>query len=231
MDFTFGIITSGDNEPMINEIIDSIEYENIPNYEIIIVGDSNISRKNTRVLIFNENIKPMWITAKKNLITHEAKFENIVYFHDYIKLNEGWYEGQLTAGNDFKIRMDKIINLNGERFRDWCIWPHNHNKMDNFIERECLIPYNITHLSKYMYISGAYWIAKKEVMLEYPLNEELIWGQGEDVLWSKQVRLKHDFNMNTNSSVKIIKPNKDRVFNETSDDKIEILNDKNLWLD
>lgn len=230
MDFTFGIVTGGDNDAMLNAIIDSIEKENIPNYEIIIIGYSIINRKNTRVINFNENIKPMWITAKKNLITREAKYENVVYFHDYIKLNEGWYEGQLKSGNDFKIRMDKIINLNGERFRDWCIWPHNDNKMDNFIERECLIPYDITHLSKYMYISGAYWIAKKEVMLEYPLDENLIWGQGEDVLWSKQVRLKYDFNMNPNSSVQIIKPSKDKVFDETSNDKIEILNDKKLWL-
>ena len=38
MDFSFGIITGGNNESIINQIIDSIEYENIPNYEIIISG-------------------------------------------------------------------------------------------------------------------------------------------------------------------------------------------------
>jgi hypothetical protein len=80
-----------------------------------------------------------------------------------------------------------------------------------------------------MYISGAYWIAKRDVMLEFPLNESLSWGEGEDVVWSKQVRLKYDFNMNQNSSVRIMKPNKDRVFLETSDDKINVLNQKNLW--
>ena len=117
MDFTFGIITGGNNDDMLNEIISTIENENIPNYEIIIVGSSKISKPNVRVIQFNESVKSMWITAKKNLITRESKYENIVYFHDYIKLNEGWYEGQLKAGNDFKVRMDKIINLNGERFR------------------------------------------------------------------------------------------------------------------
>jgi hypothetical protein len=181
------------------------------------------------VIPFNENIKRGWITAKKNIITKESKYDNIVYLHDYIKLDDGWYEGQLKSGNDFKIRMDKIINLDGQRFRDWCIWPHNNNTMDNFIGRECLIPYDIIHLSKYMYISGAYWIAKRDVMLEFPLNESLSWGEGEDVVWSKQVRLKYDFNMNQNSSVRIMKPNKDRVFLETSDDKINVLNQKNLW--
>jgi hypothetical protein len=229
MDFTFGITTSGGNDIIINEIINSIVKENIPNYEVIIVGNSSIIRDHVIVIPFNENIKRGWITAKKNIITKESKYDNIVYLHDYIKLDDGWYEGQLKSGNDFKIRMDKIINLDGQRFRDWCIWPHNNNTMDNFIGRECLIPYDIIHLSKYMYISGAYWIAKRDVMLEFPLNESLSWGEGEDVVWSKQVRLKYDFNMNQNSSVRIMKPNKDRVFLETSDDKINVLNQKNFW--
>lgn len=229
MEFTFGIITGGNNDSMINQIIDSIENENIPNYEIIIVGDCKIVRKNTKIISFNESTRRAWITKKKNIITHEAKYENIVYLHDYIKLNDGWYNGQISSGNDFKIRMDKIINYNGERFRDWCIWPHNNNKMDNFIGRDCLIPYDIINLSKYMYISGSYWIAKKDVMLEFPLDENLAWGEGEDVLWSKQVREKYEFNMNTNSSVFIIKGVKDKVFNEPDKDKIEVLKDINLW--
>ncbi len=225
MNFTFGIITSGNNEAYINAIIDSIEQELIPQYEIIIIGgNSNYDRVNTTVIPFDETIRHGWITRKKNMITHKAMYENIVYFHDYIKLEKGWYNGQLLAGNDFKVRMDKIVNYDGSRFRDWCIWPHNNNHMDALIGRDCLIPYNITHLSKYMYISGSYWIAKKDVMVEYPLNENLMWGQGEDVFWSKQIREKYDFNMNINSSVFIMKPNKDKVFNEPNQEKITILN-------
>ena len=227
MDFTFGIITGGNNDTMINEIIDSIENENIPNYEILIGGNCSIERKNTKILNFDESLKKAWITKKKNLITKESKFENIVYFHDYIKLMEGWYQGQLTSGNNFKIRIDKIINNNGERYRDWCIWPLNGNQMDDIIGRDCLIPYDMTHLSKYMYISGSYWVAKKDVMLEFPLDESLSWGEGEDVLWSKQVREKYKFNMNTNSSVFIIKGVKDRVFNEPNNNKINVLKQLN----
>lgn len=222
MDFTFGIITNG-NDDMINKIIDSVESQNIPNYEVIIVGNCNINRKNTTIIPFDESIKRGWITKKKNIITNLAKYENIVYMHDYIKLEDGWYEGQLKSGNDFKIRMDKILNQNGTRFRDWCIWPHNGNQMDQIIDRDCLIPYDMIHLSKYMYISGSYWIGKKDVMTEFPLNEQLIWGHGEDVEWSKRIRLKYDFNMNPNSSVKIMKPNKDRVFSEPTDDKVNEL--------
>jgi hypothetical protein len=99
--------------------------------------------------------------------------------------------------------------------------------MDDIIGKDCLIPYDMTHLSKYMYISGSYWVAKKDVMLEFPLDESLSWGEGEDVLWSKQVREKYKFNMNTNSSVFIIKGGKDRVFNEPNNNKINVLKQLN----
>ena len=224
MDFTFGIITNGSNDNYIQEIVESIYKQSIPSYEIIIVGNTNIIGNNITNIRFSETQKHAWITRKKNIITENSQYENIVYLHDYIKLEDGWYEGQLKSGNDFHIRMDKIINYDGTRFRDWCIWPHNGNEMDNIIGRDCLIPYDMTHLSKYMYISGSYWISKKHVMEEYPLNESLSWGEGEDVLWSKQVREKYNFNINQNSSVKILKPNKDKVFLEPNDIKINILN-------
>lgn len=219
MDFTFGIITSGNNDDMINRIIDSIISEQIPNYEIIIVGYSNINRKYVSVVSFNENEKRGWITKKKNMITNLAKYDNIVYLHDYIKLNTGWYNGQLLTGDDFKVRMDMIINYDGTRFRDWVIWPHNGNMMDEIIGRNCLIPYNMTHLSKYQYISGSYWVAKRDIMLEFPLDESLSWGQGEDVLWSTQFREKYEFTINVNSSVFIMKDGKDRAFDETTEEQ------------
>jgi hypothetical protein len=223
MDFTFGIITGGGNDEFINQIIDSIEKENIPNYEVIIVGTTRVNRDNTRIIPFNEMLRSKWITRKKNFITQNAKYDNIVYLHDYIRLEEGWYKGQLKAGNDFSVRMDRIININGERFRDWCIWPHNDNFMDKLVDRDCLLPYHVDNLSKFLYISGSYWVAKKEFMIEHPLDERLLWGQGEDVKWSKEVREIIDFNMNPNSSVNIMKPGKDRVFHEMDDDKLNLI--------
>jgi hypothetical protein len=74
-----------------------------------------------------------------------------------------------------------------------------------------LLPYENNNLSKYMYISGAYWVAKKKFMLKYPLNEKLLWGEGEDVEWSKKIRKKIDFKLNVHSSVKLLKE-KDPIF-------------------
>ena len=69
MNFTFGIITGGGNDGFINDIIDSIEVESIPNYEVIVVGPTLVNRKNTTIIEFDETIKRAWITRKKNIIT------------------------------------------------------------------------------------------------------------------------------------------------------------------
>ena len=69
------------------------------------------------------------------MIAKEAKYENIVILHDYLKFDQGWYQGQLISGNNFKIRMDKIINYDGTRFRDWCLfWKNKTNFLENNIK-------------------------------------------------------------------------------------------------
>lgn len=207
MKFTFGIITDGKSDNNLIKVIDSIERQNIPEYQIIIVGNTRISKKNIFYIPFDESVNPKWITRKKNLITLNAKYNNIVYTHDYITFEPGWYDGYVKYGNNFKICMNIFNNPDGSRFRDWLIWPHNGNFMDDIVlpSRECLIPYHMKHLSKFQYISGAYWVAKKNVMLEFPLNENLFWGQSEDVIWSKKVRKKYNFSMNPYSIVKSLK--------------------------
>lgn len=222
MEFTFGIITSNVSSNFLLKIIDQIKSE-VPKdkREIIVVGGNNPDIEEVIHIDFDETEKPMWITRKKNLITQHSTKENIVYLHDYISLTPGWYAGQLKRGNDFYIRMDKIRNFDGSRFRDWTLWAHNQVEIDSIVGRELLLPYNVSNLSRYMYISGSYWIAKRTIMLEHPLNEDLLWGQGEDVQWSMKIRMYYEFQMNEYSMVQILKPGKDRAFDEISDETLE----------
>ena len=231
MDFTFGVVTGGDVS-WVNRLIDSVEKQNIPEYEIIIVGGTPIDRRNVIYIPFDESIKLKWITKKKNLITENAKYENIVYMHDYICLDDNWYDGYLKFGDDFKVCMNKIINKDGNRFRDWVLW---HSDLYKFVndevstndireiisKEELILPYDI-NLTKCQYISGAYWVAKKDVMMEFKFDERRLWGQGEDVEWSMRVKKKYDFSMNKYSIVKFMKQ-KSPLWYECSDETIEIL--------
>lgn len=225
LNFTFGIITTENQENRINIIIDSIEKQSIHNYEIIIIGNCNIVRDNTSIISFDETIKPSWITKKKNLITENAKYENVVYLHDYISLEDGWYNNFLSFGDKFDICMNRIINNNGNRFRDWVLWIFN---IDRFIpsvhqDRGCLLPYNIDKLTHLMYVSGSYWVAKKEFMLQNKLDERFSWGEGEDVEWSGRVLNKCNYVMNDKSVVRIIKEYKDPAFVEISENNLNKL--------
>jgi len=218
MKFTFGIITIEGNEHYVQTVLDSISSEFVNNddsYEVIVVGGSHSFKEdNYTVIPFNENIKPSWITRKKNIITENAKYDNIVYMHDYIKLERGWYDGFKKFGNDFDICMTPILNANDTRFRDWTLWPHDITP-DGSPNLQSLLPYDVSDLSKFMYISGAYWIAKRKLMQKFPLDETLSWGESEDVKWSKQVREKYNFKLNKYSSSKLLKQ-KDRVFSEAT---------------
>lgn len=216
MKITFGICTnavSGINDNLVKSV-ESIKKLNIPDYEIIIVGtESNLKSlyaDDTKIIDFNEHIKPGWITKKKNLITHHAQFDNIVYQHDYFAYDANWYEGWKNFG-DYQIGMNKLVNANGERYRDWSCF-HSGGLIDSikppwFDRMECMLPYEETGFSKIQYLSGGWWISKKSVMEEFPLNESLVWGNGEDLDQCYRIREKYKFSINPNSTSHLVKYN------------------------
>lgn len=228
MNFTFGIITIAGNESNVLKIIDSIEAQSIPRYEIIIVGGETVNRKNTITYKFDETQMNNWITRKKNIITKRARYENIVSLHDYITLEPDWYAGFLKFGNNFHVASNIITDLAGNRAIDWSLWWDelvgvvSQEIIDN---KQFLLPYDVTDLSKYMYLAGYYWVAKVGVMREFPLDEHLFHGYGEDVEFSKRVRTKYNFSFNSNSAVRFLRE-KGNPFIETTPEAIEAVRNR-----
>ena len=187
MNVTFGIITAGNNENILSTVIESIIKQNIPCYEIIIIGNTSISHKKIKKIEFDESIRPNWITRKKNMICEHAMYDNIVLLHDYVALCDDWYQGFLRFGSDFKICVTKIKTKDGVRFRDYTLFSAD---LGYPYESRALIPYDYkitSKINKLLYISGTYYIIKKQIALDYPLDERLCWGHGEDVELSKRL--------------------------------------------
>jgi hypothetical protein len=208
MNFTFGIVTGGGCDDRIRVIISSIEAMSIPCYEILIVGPSEISGKNVKLIPFDETVRKAWITKKKNLITSSAQYENIVYLHDYVTFHEKWYAGFIEFGNDFDAVVCKIKNLDGSRYRDWCLWHRNHSVLDWIVyPNRTLISYEFTDIPSHLYFSGTFWVAKKAFMEAFPLNEDLTAGEAEDVEWSKRVQKFTQLKLNSKSEVSFLKNN------------------------
>jgi len=220
---TFGIITnskhhgSTDQNERLSTMISSIQSQNIPNYEIIIVGDYNTNEPNCKCIEFDETIKPAWITRKKNIIAQKAKYDIIVYLHDYIFLDKNWYNGwQNFSFDNWDVGMNIVINKDETRFRDWVVfqfdgnlgpngaWQNNLPKGRNCIISPYLPDYSYNQ-TKNMYISGSYFIVKKHIMLAEPFDEDFVWGQPEDIEWSfERVLPKYQYVMNTQSAVRLL---------------------------
>ena len=192
--WTFGIITDGYVEKRLLKIISSIEKQNIPNYEIIIVGHKDkFSNNNKHISFINfqdqgewgkENILKIPISLKKNLIIKNSKCENICFLHDYIILLDGWYKGikNFEKQNEWRVFTNTILDTNENRVLDWVLYDHPAVYL-----KTCFLPYD-QEISKYQYLPGYYWCAKKNFMEENKLNENLHWGEKEDIEWSKRIR-------------------------------------------
>lgn len=221
MRFTFGIITGGGQDIFIDQSIDSIERNSIPEYEIIVVGDYKGQRKHTYVVPFDETIKKGWITKKKNIVARLAKYENLVLLHDYVCLEPGWYEGFLKFGNSFQYLVTPIRNLDGSRYLDYTLspffhafqYPPSNNQFQAYLHayflNTTLLPYTFKSnhaVGRYMYISGAYFVIKTSVALKVPLDERRVWNQAEDLDHAIQLhRAGYFIECNPHSSVRLLK--------------------------
>lgn len=187
---SFVIVTSGNNDSSLNQIIDSIEVQSIPAYEIIIVGGetTTINRKNTIHVSFNESIvhKP-WLTRKKNLGVQAAQYDIVVVMHDYYVFDSNWYTEFNKFGTDWDICVHQNLACKEQNFVRGNGWRAGPIPGYPEIPFAMTIPWDIDCFIPYMAIQGAYWVAKRNVMLTDQLNEKLLLGEEDDIEWSARV--------------------------------------------
>jgi len=109
MSWTFIIQKSRNDLRFIPIIIESIEKQNIPNYEILFADeDEDTFKENVRNKIKIIYTDP---TFQKNEIAKYAKYDNLCFLQDYIMLSDNWYEGFEQLGYDWNISSTKIISV------------------------------------------------------------------------------------------------------------------------
>jgi hypothetical protein len=212
---SFCIITGGDNDNGIREIINSIEVLEIPNYEVIVVGgESTTLELNERVkhIPFDENVYAhitlhgapgRWTTRKKNLAGQASQYEICVVFHDYIVFDPNWYKELLAFGPHWDVLVNQCQLIDGSRGDGWRIDRHP------LLPRWAMVPYDMEDLVQYMMIQGNFFMIKREWFLENPFDEKLLWGMEEDAEWSRRVVPKSHIRCNPKC---IIRYNKERPF-------------------
>ena len=188
MKFTFGVITDYANKPRLIEVVQSIKNLDIPDCEIL------LSQPNG------------WITHKKNEIARRAIHENLVLLHDYYVFDANWYKSYVAlqgyAGWD--ICSNPQYMMNGKRhFTDWVNWDHPD------FPRYFSFNYEDWTHTKNQYISGGYFLVKRDLLRANPFNEVMVQGDPEDVEWSLRVRDKARILCNPNAIVRHIKEHRD----------------------
>ena len=199
--WTFGIVTGFEDYQRLDEILKSIRALSIPEYEIILIGGGNsefvVFAEDVRVIDFDESQKPKWITRKKNILVNEAKYNNIVLMHDYHVFDKDWYENFKSFGTDWDICSCPQYLITGARNpMDWSLWDKPGHG------RAWSLNYDDWSQTQYMYISGGFFIVKKHVLQQEPLDESRGWNEEEDVEWSMRVRNKYVMKCNGGSVVR-----------------------------
>jgi hypothetical protein len=189
---SFAIVTDGHSENQLNSTVRSIIDLELESFEIIIVGPSEFSEPFIKCVAFDDNARAGWITRKKNLAVSHSRGDIVVILHDYMKLNRDWTRSRVKSFSDlpWDVAMCRITNPDGTRFRDWTLWTSNSVGIRWWFNRTLagLVPYSEKNLTRFMYVSGSVMIVRRAFMLENPLDENLAWGEGEDVEWSLRVR-------------------------------------------
>ncbi len=177
MSLTFGICVGGNvrlkNRPPENDLtnylqtMESILELNIPDAQILI-ADSSFGG---------------WITHKKNAIAKEAKYDTIVMLHDYFTFDKHWYQAVQQFGDKWDVCCHPQFLIDGNRhFTDWVMWDHP------YVPRYTTIEYTNYSHTKHQYISGGFFLVKKQFLLDNPFDETLPVGSAEDVEWSLRIR-------------------------------------------
>jgi hypothetical protein len=224
---SFIITTSGINDAEVRTVVDSIHAENIPEYEIIIIGGeaTTVLGNNVKHIPFDETL---WThmtvhgqpgNRKYNLAVQASKYDIVVPMRDYIKLLPGWYQEFENYGLDWDICIHQEVLYTGVRGSGW--------RLDKYpgLPRWCMIPYDIDHFVQYMSLPGGYWVAKKAVMLKYPLDETLLWGMEEDNEWNRRIVPNCKIKCNPGCRVQYIKPKPDDANHAIDVQTMESLND------
>lgn len=181
--WTIGIITNGERDDWMEEIISSIKKLNIPKFEIIVCGKyKERSEKNFIYIPFNERAERGWITKKKNLICERASYENVCIIHDRLVFDKNWFRGMMKYGNAFEllgcVQRDRET---GGQAGDWLTHGGELNA------RYKISRLNYEDWDYNIYLSGQLTIFKRSIWKEVLWDETRYWGE-EDVDLSFRAR-------------------------------------------
>lgn len=190
--WTFGIVSGGQQNNWVKELIKTIEAQSIQNHEILVCGPNPYETEEPipePVKIIDDHFPSKDIRApiafKKNKIINHAKFNNICILHDRYLLPNEWHINMKAYGNFFDVLCLKNLNNQEKRFSvDWMKFGYPINSRFR-LNRS--LTYDEWHHDAI--IPGGVMIFKKHLIEENTFDERLFWDELEDMQISKMAYL------------------------------------------
>ena len=108
LNVSFVIVTNGNRDGLLHTVIEGIKYQNIPTYEIVVVGKSKIKEDYPEVnYIEEEDLADAGLLgAMITVACSHCKHDNIVISDDDMILSLNWYE-ELKKSESFLCSLAK----------------------------------------------------------------------------------------------------------------------------
>ena len=185
--WTFGIVTNGKRRDFIKKAIYSIRRLNIPEYEIILCGTYyGETNPDIKYIRFTEKDVRGWITKKKNLICENAKYENVAVIHDRIYFDKGWFQGIKEWGNCFDVLSCPVILPEGSavKYTNWKTVGPCWRREDDYKLSHSNGRLDYSDWDFNVYVGEPIVVLKKSIWEKVRWDEELFWGDAEDIEYS-----------------------------------------------
>ena len=170
MNLSFIIVTNGGKPQELNLQLASIHSQQIPNYEIIIVGDWREGEGYSYIPAKELTTKKL-LGALRNLACDHATHENLVISDDDMLFSEGWYKTLLQTPT-FEILTSKVRLPDGGRYWDHVCY-QSPTKGHTILEGH--------ETDSHLYMSGGQsWIMKKSVFQKVRWGEEFNMAGGSN---------------------------------------------------
>jgi glycosyltransferase involved in cell wall biosynthesis len=188
---SIGVLTLGGRINELTALVRTAEkYCQFP-FEIILISPKKLVLAGIKTplkqIIFDEPDEYGWITRKKNLICSEAKYSDIIVFHDRYEFSPSFFDTFDQWGVGYGIASPKTILKDGNRALDWAVVRGSNY---SWCEGGLL---NYRDNSQYSYVPGGVTMVRKSFWEKFPWAEDLFWNEHEDVELSRRIQRANEF--------------------------------------
>lgn len=223
---SFGICTGYENPEHLIKCVESIrkQAKDLDDYQILLIGPeapkqitTELGAPDIEFIIFDESIRPRWITKKKNLLARKVDFDRLCIMHDYLWLSPDWARNlwEFEQGNDWGVLAFPQQRSDGGRF--WYDW--SGFRGPRHLDDRQFYDYNDWNHNDEVYISGNIFCVHRGLLLDHPFDERLGHMQEEDLEWTKRIAPYVHFKCAYNSLVCHQKEHRDQAFFKKLDTK------------